>query len=195
MIEVRRRKFPILTDDGQVIIVRGWIHHPIYNMVFPASENWDDIPSYERLYQASTWGRIRSLPRFGRTTFGVRLYGGQIIKPWLLSSRSRKGSVRRVCGLQVSLSKNNKVIGRSIHQLVMETFVGPRIGEFPDCCHWDGDPLNNRLENLRWDTHSNNEADKERHGTQTKEMRLEMCSRAGKKGAAARWSKKDKGDG
>ena len=33
------------------------------------------------------------------------------------------------------------------------------------CCHNDGDPANNHLENLRWDTYQSNEADKLRHGT------------------------------
>jgi len=43
----------------------------------------------------------------------------------------------------------------SIHRLVLEAFVGP----CPDgmvCCHNDGNPLNSRLSNLRWDTQSAN---------------------------------------
>lgn len=32
-------------------------------------------------------------------------------------------------------------------------------------CHNDGNPKNNWLYNLRWDTHLNNEKDKELHGT------------------------------
>jgi hypothetical protein len=34
-----------------------------------------------------------------------------------------------------------------------------------EACHNNGDPTDNRLCNLRWDTHANNEADKIRHGT------------------------------
>lgn len=51
----------------------------------------------------------------------------------------------------------------SIHSLVLEAFVGPR----PDglvCCHWDGDPSNNQLSNLRWDTQKANSDDTIRHG-------------------------------
>jgi hypothetical protein len=33
------------------------------------------------------------------------------------------------------------------------------------CCHFDGDPTNNRLENLRWDTPQSNADDMVRHGT------------------------------
>lgn len=51
-----------------------------------------------------------------------------------------------------------------IHRLVLEAFVGPR----PDgleARHRDGDPTNNRLDNLLWGTSSDNENDKRRHGT------------------------------
>jgi hypothetical protein len=35
-----------------------------------------------------------------------------------------------------------------------------------ECCHYDGDPKNNRLENLRWDTRKANKADAIRLGEQ-----------------------------
>ena len=50
-----------------------------------------------------------------------------------------------------------------VHTLVLIAFVGPR----PDglmCCHNDGDPTNNHLDNLRWDTGSANMQDMIRHG-------------------------------
>ena len=48
--------------------------------------------------------------------------------------------------------------------LVLTTFRGPRpLGMVG--CHNDGNKLNNRADNLRWDTHGGNEADKVRHGT------------------------------
>jgi hypothetical protein len=34
-----------------------------------------------------------------------------------------------------------------------------------ECCHYDGDPANNRVGNLRWDTRSSNNLDAVRHGT------------------------------
>jgi hypothetical protein len=51
-----------------------------------------------------------------------------------------------------------------VHRLVLVAFVGPRPPGLV-CCHNDGNPLNNRVENLRWDTYEANEADKLRHGT------------------------------
>jgi hypothetical protein len=54
--------------------------------------------------------------------------------------------------------------GRCIHRLVLEAFVGP-CPEGMECCHNDGNPLNNSLENLRWDTHKANMEDQLRHGS------------------------------
>lgn len=51
-----------------------------------------------------------------------------------------------------------------IHHLVLEAFVGPRPPGLI-CCHGDGDPSNNRVENLRWDSYLSNSADMLRHGT------------------------------
>jgi len=49
------------------------------------------------------------------------------------------------------------------HQLVLKTFVGP-CPEGMEGCHSNGDPTDDRLENVRWDTHKNNMADCARHG-------------------------------
>lgn len=51
-----------------------------------------------------------------------------------------------------------------VQELVLEAFIGPRPPGM-EACHDDNDPSNNRLTNLRWDTHRNNMADKRRHGT------------------------------
>lgn len=53
---------------------------------------------------------------------------------------------------------------RYVHRLVLEAFVGP-CPDGMEACHNDGNPLNNCLSNLRWDTHKNNQADRWRHGT------------------------------
>ena len=51
-----------------------------------------------------------------------------------------------------------------VHNLVLFAFVGPR-QEGMEGCHNDGDRTNNHLKNLRWDTHSKNNHDKIKHGT------------------------------
>jgi hypothetical protein len=50
-----------------------------------------------------------------------------------------------------------------VHVLVLETFVGP-CPTGKQACHWDGNPANNRLGNLRWGTLSDNTLDRLRHG-------------------------------
>lgn len=51
---------------------------------------------------------------------------------------------------------------RKVHHLVLETFVGPRPTGLM-ACHTNGNALDNRLRNLRWDTQANNIADMHRH--------------------------------
>src|SRR3954449_7292533 len=66
--------------------------------------------------------------------------------------------------LSVNLHRGGEKKRRYIHHLVLEAFVGPRAQGLV-CCHWEADPANNRLENLRWDTHQSNIDDMLRHGT------------------------------
>ncbi len=63
----------------------------------------------------------------------------------------------------ISLTKGGRRRQWKLHQLVLLTFVGPK----PDGmqgCHYDDNPDNNCLDNLRWDTPSENAKDKYRNG-------------------------------
>src|SRR6185312_7030300 len=66
--------------------------------------------------------------------------------------------------IMVSLFKDGSQFVRYAHRLVLEAFVGP-CPDGMECCHNDGNPANNRVENLRWDTTSANQLDREAHGT------------------------------
>jgi hypothetical protein len=57
---------------------------------------------------------------------------------------------------------------RKVHQLVLEAFTGPRPTPKHQCAHWDGNPENNAVTNLRWATAKENIADKIRHGRATR---------------------------
>src|SRR5258708_6519114 len=73
--------------------------------------------------------------------------------------------IRRPCGhLVVNLHRERKKSARYIHHLVLEAFNGPR-PPGTVCCHGDGNPANNRLENLRWGSQKSNCDDMLRHGT------------------------------
>jgi hypothetical protein len=103
-------------------------------------------------YRVSEWGEVQSCwNRRGRR--------GGMTDAWL----PLKPISLRWGYLAVNLHRDRNKKRRLIHHLVLETFVGPRPPGLI-CCHWDGDPANNRLENLRWDTYKSNCDDMLRHG-------------------------------
>ena len=65
---------------------------------------------------------------------------------------------------QVGVGRSGQRV-RYAHQLVMETFVGPR-PEGMEVRHINGDPSDNRLENLAYGTHKRNYLDNALNGTQ-----------------------------
>ena len=66
--------------------------------------------------------------------------------------------------LCIALCNNGKMHRRLVHRLVLETFVGP-CPDGLECRHLDGNPANNRVENLRWGTRIENIRDQSRHKT------------------------------
>lgn len=66
--------------------------------------------------------------------------------------------------LNVTLRKDGKPFQLYVHHLVLLAFVGPRPNG-QECCHKDGNGLNNKLGNLRWDTHKGNHEDDVANGT------------------------------
>lgn len=66
--------------------------------------------------------------------------------------------------LTVNLSRDGDKTNRPIHRLVLEAYVGPCPSGLV-CCHNNGRPWDNRVENLRWDTPKSNSEDALRHGT------------------------------
>ncbi len=128
-------------------------------------ELWKDVPGYEGWYQASDRGRIKSLSRSVQCSGRykeIRKYRERILRQWVFWKKTIRG--REISALGVDLSKNNQMQTKSVHRLIALTFLGP-CPEGLEVCHNDGDPTNNRLDNLRYDTHVGNEADKILHGT------------------------------
>jgi hypothetical protein len=106
-------------------------------------------------YEASDMGRVRSVDRdvavtqsrWGRAY--TRRVPGKLLEPM---SQGRY--------LHVSLSGRTRLV----HLLVLETFVGP-CPDGLEARHRSGDATDNRLANLVWGTHSENQLDQVRHGT------------------------------
>ena len=98
-------------------------------------EIWADIEGYERLYQISTKGRIKSFYKNKATILKQNISGYGY--------------------LRVHLCKNKEVTNFYVHRLVAETFI-PNPKNLPEVDHLDGNKLNNCVENLRWVTSSEN---------------------------------------
>lgn len=71
----------------------------------------------------------------------------------------------------VKLYRNGTRIRRKVHRLVLEAFAGP-CPPGQEACHYNGDRNDNRLSNLRWDTHKNNSSDSIRLGAYAKGARV-----------------------
>ena len=67
-------------------------------------------------------------------------------------------------------TRDGKPVIRYVHRLVLEAFVGPCPPGYM-ACHFDDNPANNALSNLRWDTQSANSHDAVRNGRHTNAAR------------------------
>jgi hypothetical protein len=129
-------------------------------------ELWLPVVKYERSYEVSSYGRVRSIDRVVTNAAGhTRLIRGRLLSP----ARKSQGH------LHVNLYVNGVPWTSNIHQLVLIAFIGP-CPPGMECCHNDGNPSNNHLDNLRWDTRSANNLDRIRHGTDS-HKNLTHCPR------------------
>lgn len=111
-------------------------------------EQWKNIPGYEK-YQALNTGHVR------RAVAGPT----NAQKDHILSMyKSPDGYY------SVTLRANNKSRTVSVHMAVLLAFKGPPPTTNHEGAHWDGNPSNNKLKNLRWSTHIENGNDMRRHG-------------------------------
>lgn len=108
-------------------------------------------------YMVSSWGQVKSLDRV------------VIVKdPRGAYARRVKGRMLRTTFKDnryphVSLSLGSSVHDIEVHRLALEAFVGPCPAGL-EVCHGDDVATNNRLYNLRYDTHGGNQADQVRNG-------------------------------
>jgi hypothetical protein len=113
----------------------------------PKKEDWRPIPGHPH-YEVSSEGSIRR--------------GERLLKPVLRENGYR----------YATLYPGPRQI--AVHSLVLEAFVGPRPHGLV-AAHWDNNPLNNRVENLRWTTQRENIRDQYRHGTRIAGLTHPLC--------------------
>lgn len=128
-------------------------------------EHWRPVPDHDGYYEVSNHGRVRSLNRVVEGHLGPKRLKGSIMKQY----DRGKGH------LWVSLTKESARTSWSVHRLVAVAFLGGFHDDL-EVCHNDGNPANNHVENLRWDTRSENILDRVRHGTHHQAVKAE-CNR------------------
>lgn len=118
----------------------------------------EGFPGYRVGDDGSVWSKVL---RGGKVVAGQPLRFGEwrLLKPTMKKWRGCKH-------LYVNLTRGSGDDKRVyVHTLVLEAFVGPK-PEGTECCHANDLGDDNRLENLRWDTHLANASDKVKNGNQ-----------------------------
>jgi hypothetical protein len=131
----------------------------------PMIEQWRPVVGWEGLYEVSDHGRVK-------TVAGIRMRpDGTSMR---LRERIRVATPNRTGHLILILSgapRRAKCV--KVHRLVLEAFVG-LAPEGMMSLHRNGNPADNRLENLHWGTNARNTLDSIEHGTHA-EARKTHC--------------------
>jgi hypothetical protein len=124
-------------------------------------EQWRKIDGWKGdFYEVSDRGRVRSKDRYvaaGKGGAGLALRRGKVLQPVCKQGRY----------LAVTLAGDGKRQQYLIHDLVADTFLGPKP---PGQCvrHLDDRKSNNRASNLTYGTHRENEDDAMANGRKAK---------------------------
>lgn len=111
-------------------------------------DNWKDIPGFEELYQVNQSGEIKSLEKRWITGKGN---GRNHVQP----EKHIKPFVSKFGYLRVSLWKAGKPKKIHIHTIVAMAFI-PNPENKAQVNHKDGNKINNSVNNLEWNTASEN---------------------------------------
>lgn len=112
-------------------------------------EIWKDIKGYEGYYQASTYGRIKSVDRTNHV--GHKLRGVMLKQTY---SRADYKIVR--------LCKNGIMVAYRVNRLVALTFID-NPDNLPQVGHKDDDRWSNNVDNLYWTTAQENNIHNGKH--------------------------------
>lgn len=104
-------------------------------------EKWKDVKGYEGIYEVSDHGKVKT--KKGKTTYTAR-HGERVWKERVLKQKIDKKGYKRV-----SLWKEGKSKTSLVHRLVADAFIENPHDE-PMVNHKDGNPSNNKVENLEW---------------------------------------------
>jgi hypothetical protein len=106
-------------------------------------EIWKPVVGFEGRYEVSSFGRIKALAR------NIYYKDGRV---GFLEERLLKGVLTKTGYFLVSFDSKKR---KFIHQAVAEAFLGKTEYKMT-VNHKDGNKLNNKLENLEWNTYKQN---------------------------------------
>lgn len=104
-------------------------------------------------YKIDKEGNVYSAWKRGGVTFLGDKW--RVLKP---TTKNRYGHLR------ITLSRDGKPHCFAVQRIVAQAFL-PNPTNLPCVCHNDGDPANNNISNLRWDTYQGNADDTKKHCT------------------------------
>lgn len=116
----------------------------------------------------TTYRIIKEFPSY-RVGSDGSLWSKHVFVPGVGSMRKGKwkrlvGRVNRQGYLYFTACKSGFRKSLTLHRQILIAFCGePQKGE--EACHNNGNRLDNRIENLRWDSRKGNSADRLKHGT------------------------------
>lgn len=125
------------------------------SIILHMKEIWKLIIGYEGCYEVSDRGRVRSTPRLAAYKNGRH-------RP--IAGRLRAVFTRSDGYSLVRLSVCGAVHTHYVHKLVAVAFIGSCPQE-KQVCHNNGIRTDNKANNLRYGTPSENQADRHKHGT------------------------------
>lgn len=108
-------------------------------------EQWKDIQGYDGLFQISNLGNVKRKQK----TYFCGNNTKRVLEERLIIGEQVKGYRR------VALWNNKKYKRVFVHRLVAQAFI-PNPDDKPEIDHVDGNPLNNKVDNLRWCNHTEN---------------------------------------
>lgn len=120
-----------------------------------AGELTATIPGFP-FYLITTHGRVWSQKRNSEIHGGFRSCGGR----WLRTGVDSRGYL---C-VRLSQGGGQQAVTRRVHRLMALAFLGAPPKDKPFVAHIDGNPLNCRIENIRWASPQENSDDMVRHG-------------------------------
>lgn len=119
-------------------------------MINDTTPTWKSVPEYEGYYEVSSDGQVRSVRHM--TKAGWR--GGKVLAQF----PDKDGYLR------VHLSRQGECVSRTVHTLVLSTFVRLPEGD-EQCLHGTRGKQCNDVDNLSWGSAQDNSDDKYRDGT------------------------------